>query len=360
MFLFLLLLSTPGIWSGVASAEYAPGKIETRNLEWEGSTRSFDVYRPSGEVPEGGLPVVFDFHGYSSSKEEQRQISGFLAQADSGNFLLVWAQGSGNPSAWNAGICCRPGVNDLGLVRAIVDRVASETAIDSARIYATGLSNGGAISQRLACEADDLFAAVSPAAFPIPFSPLSDCQPSRPIAISMVMGLTDVVIPYAGGIFGDARESLAHWRDRNGCGEGEADTLLPLAGEARCETYTSCAQGVETQLCSLVGIDFAGTAFADFAGHILYFNDSGYDVAAKSWQFMSRFAHPTPPALPLPESEAGELGWAALLCLLAVARGRVRRRPNQRSTRMVSVHSRMHAAGDSGSGELGRRGKSVA
>ncbi len=320
----LALIGSAGLLAGNSAADLAPGQLATRTLEWEGLQRAFDVYRPASEAPEKGFPVVLDFHGYGSTKQQQRDSSGFRALADAEGFIGVWAQASGSPSAWNAGLCCPAanllGVDDVGLVRAIVGQVAEETPVDSARIYATGLSNGGAISQRLACDADDLFAAVAPAAFPIPFAPLSDCQPSRPIAVSMVMGLTDIVVPYANGRFGDARESLAYWRDHNGCGAGEPDVVVPLLGDARCETYTSCNQGVETQLCSVVGNDFSAfPQYANIAGHILYLNDSGFDVAQKSWQFMSRFEHPSPPALPVPEPEIGLLRATGLLAVLALA-----------------------------------------
>ena len=61
--------------------------------------------------------------------------------------------------------------------------VAAEANVDRARVYATGLSNGGYLSHRLACEAADVFAAVAPVAARIALVPTTLCQPSRPIAI---------------------------------------------------------------------------------------------------------------------------------------------------------------------------------
>ncbi|MFP6630279.1 MAG: hypothetical protein VCC67_14715 [Myxococcota bacterium] len=306
--------------AGAVSADFVPGLVQTRVLEWEGASRTYDVYLPAVDVAPEGLPVVLDFHGFGSTKEQQRGLLnlGLQQLSVSERFLLVWPQGTGN--AWNAGTCCTFGVDDVGFVRALLDALSLEAPIDASRIYATGLSNGAAMSHRLACDADDLFAAVAPVAFPVPFIPLSGCQPMRPIAVGMVMGLTDTVVPYVGGGFGDARDSLTFWRDENGCGGGEADVVTLLQGEAtplqRCETYTACSEGVEVQLCSVVGAPIGG-----FEGHLLYFNNSGLDVAAQTWGFMSRFEHPDPPIL-APEAGATALRLTAILSLLGLRRVR--------------------------------------
>ena len=69
------------------------------------------------------------------------------------------------------------------------------------------------MSHRVVCDAADFFAAAAPNAFPVPFFPLDQCQPSRPVPVHMAMGLTDTIVPYAPG----AQVSLAYWRDVNGC-----------------------------------------------------------------------------------------------------------------------------------------------
>ena len=118
-------------------------------------------------------------------------------------------------------------VDDVGFARALVQVIAAEANIDLQRVYATGLSTGGAMSHRLACEAADVFAAVAPVAFPLAFAPLSNCQPSRPIAVLHFAGLTDGIVPYEGGeLFPglppipSAQESFTYWREVNGCGDG--------------------------------------------------------------------------------------------------------------------------------------------
>lgn len=322
----LLSLGLGLLGSKAALGDFEPGQLETRTLEWEGVQRTYDVYRPVGSIGPDGLSVLFDFHGFSSNSAQQRAVSTFRELADSEFFLAVWPQGTGATPGWNAGFCCVAGVDDVGFVRAVVDSLAEEVSLNPGRIYATGLSNGGALSHRLACEAADLFAAVAPMAFPLPFFSPSACQPSRPIPVGMVMGLTDVVVPYSGSGFGNALDSLAFWRDQNGCGNGEPDIVVPLLGDADCRVYTHCDEDVETQLCSIVGWDFAGTAYEAFAGHILYYNTSGLSVGLDSWDFMNSFEHPDPPVLPVPEPNRASLFITGALGIVLVSRVRHNRR----------------------------------
>ena len=106
------------------------------------------------------------------------------------------------------------------------------TNIDHSRVYATGLSNGGAMSQRIACDAADFFAATAPVSYPLDFLPLSKCVPSRPISVSHYHGFSDVVVPYDGGAFSvPVVDSFAQWRDVTGCvGPAERTLVVKSAG----------------------------------------------------------------------------------------------------------------------------------
>jgi polyhydroxybutyrate depolymerase len=233
---------------------------------------------------------VLDFHGYTSNAEEQRAISGMLAVSEREGFLLAHPQGIGN--AWTAGLCCPGGApDDVGFVRALVAAIAAEGNVDATRVYATGLSNGGAISQRLACDAADLIAASAPMSFPIPFRPLSECHPSRPVPVLTFMGLVDVLVRWNGGLFPSAPATLDFWHDLDGC-EGTSPDVVVAHGDSRCETYTGCAAGVEAGLCSITAATFGGSMID---GHILYLNDD-FVLADVAWAFLSRFRLPTPPA----------------------------------------------------------------
>ena len=105
------------------------------------------------------------------------------------------------------------------------------------------------------------------------------------IPVLTVMGLTDTVVSYAG-----AAPTLAGWRDKHGCNSGgDPVEINETHGGADCAIDTSCGEpGVEVGLCSVIGITF--TPPLDYLdGHVLYFNEDGFDLTLRAWDFMSRY-----------------------------------------------------------------------
>jgi poly(3-hydroxybutyrate) depolymerase len=302
---------------------WPPGDQLGIPIQFQSVTRQYNVHVPPGYDGSSPVPLVLDFHGWTSSPGAQQSLSGFQQLADAHGFIVAYPQGydpAGTRLSWNAGTCCDPAstahLDDVGLVRAIVADIESNANIDPLRVYATGLSNGGGMSHRLACEAADLFAAVAPIACPLLLDPFSACQPIRPIPILTFAGLTDVVVPYNGGesqpfpgvFFPPAPDSFAYWVGADGCGGGPPDNVENLGNGASCDTYTACAAGVNVGLCSI-----HGTAVPVYSGHILYLNTDGINVAQRAWDFMSQFTLPTsiptttsttlpPPCPPTPAS----------------------------------------------------------
>jgi polyhydroxybutyrate depolymerase len=298
------LVASPAVAGALGTGDHAG------SLVFDGETRIYDLHVPPSYDGATPIPLVLDIHGWLSSKSGQRFFSGFEAIADAEGFAVVWPQGlfgaPGNPEginapagpSWNAGFCCGAAAtvqpDDVGFLRTLVEAVARDVAIDRRRVYATGLSNGGAMTQRLACEAADLFAAAAPVSFPIVLIPLDSCAPSRPISVLTFQGLTDVLVPYeGGGSFPSAAASFEHWRARSECGDDPLE-LEEVLGDSRCDGDTSCGAGVEVGLCSVLST----SAIPGAEGHILYINED-LDVSARAWDFLSRFSLPGEPA-PLP------------------------------------------------------------
>jgi poly(3-hydroxybutyrate) depolymerase len=291
----LVLLLT----AGASSAAVSPG-LNVRDLPFAGLARSYRLRVPVSYDGSTAVPLVVDIHGLLSSSAQQAGISRWAPIAERENLIVAYPEGLN--SAWNAGICCgNRGIDDLGFIRAVVADVAASANIDPARIYATGLSNGGAMTQRLACDASDLFAAFAPMAFPLPFRPLSGCQPDRAVPVLTFMGLTDVLVRYTDGIFPSAPDTFAYWRDLDGCEGSEPDQRVEQ-GLSRCETFTRCTNGVQAGLCSITARSFGGTGID---GHVLYLNDD-FELAEVAWAFFTQFRLPDPaPAAPTPVELAG-------------------------------------------------------
>jgi polyhydroxybutyrate depolymerase len=145
--------------------------------------RTFIVSRPSGAVPAGGYPVVFMFHGTSGDGERFFNISGWKEKGEQEKFISVFPSSleycvidSGRQyrtTKWNNGdlqsVAC-PGQylkDDVHFVRRIIDTMRKSFPIDARRIYASGFSNGGVFTSKLAVEMSDVFAAISASAGPI-------------------------------------------------------------------------------------------------------------------------------------------------------------------------------------------------
>jgi polyhydroxybutyrate depolymerase len=303
-----------------ALAAYVTGN-NIRDLTHDSQLRDYNVYAPASYHGLSPVALVVDLHGAGSNKEEQRAISGWVAKANALGILVAYPDGIGN--TWNAGVCCGGNSeDDVGFIRAMLDAIELEGNVDASHIYVTGLSNGGAMSHRLACEAADVFAAAAPLAFPTPYNDFAtECQPSTEIPLLLSMGLTDVVVPYESGTFGGAVESFEAWRQKNSCGPEAPEDRIDVGGSF-CDIDISCASATQVGLCSVRGSAF-DPPFDDVSGHVLYINDDGLVLADLIWEFFQTGTIQQPPP-PLPV--AGSVGVVALaLSLVALGVGRLGR-----------------------------------
>lgn len=277
----LVLAGTAG-----SAPALGPGSHSLR-VRWQDVERRVLVHVPQAYDGSRALPLLLDLHALGSRPERQISLSGFRELAEDAGFMVAYP--AGRFGSWNAGdLCCGRaralGVDDVGFLRAVLARIAGELRVDRRRVYATGLSNGAAMVQRLACDAADVFAAVAAVAFPLPFRDPSRCRPSRPIAVLSFRGRTDRVVPYNGGagLLG-AEQDFAHWRDLDGCG---TEALPEPDGSAGCRLDRSCRAAVEVGLCSVRAVDRG-------RGHVLYLNDE-LVISERAWRFLSRFTLPDP------------------------------------------------------------------
>jgi polyhydroxybutyrate depolymerase len=253
-------------------------------MSFDGNTRDYHVFVPSSYDNSQPIPVVFDLHGLASNATQQQLISGWQAVAEANGFAVVRPEGSGSFQSWNGGdTCCgqalAQGVDDVGFMKALVAELSTELCVDEKRVYASGLSNGGAMSHRLACDAADVFAAVAPVAYPIAYLPISKCSPSRPIAVMHSHGTNDGTVPYEGDFgIASAQDSFAEWADIDGCSGSPVQTYQQ--GNSHCETYQSCNAGVEVTLCTIDG------------PHLLYNNADDVPIASLAWEFFSKHTLP--------------------------------------------------------------------
>ncbi|NNF68703.1 MAG: hypothetical protein HKN01_02940 [Acidimicrobiia bacterium] len=220
-------------------------RLETVALTMgDGTVRRYVLFVP-GAVGSSS-PLVVDLHGLTSSPEEQDLLSGMRALAAAEGFVVAQPQGRGGLLAfWDAG----PGSDDVAFLReAIIDAV-DRSGADPGRVYVTGMSNGGGMADRMACDASDLVAAIGTVAgaysYPAP------CDPEIPVPVVAFHGTDDPTVPYDGGLlFAEITEWAGAWAVRNGC---DNQTESRLTEDVVITSWSGCSDGVVVDLYTIEG-----------------------------------------------------------------------------------------------------------
>ena len=222
-----------------------PGS-RTIDVEHGGLARSYILHVPPSYDPTVRTPVVLNMHGYSSSASQEVIFTDMNTTADARGFVVVYPEGY--ESSWNAGTCCgeaaADGIDDVSFLVAVVDDVASRLCVDRDRVYASGMSNGGFMSYRLACEAAGVFAGAAPVAGSLG---IPSCTPSEPVPLIAYHGTEDSYVDYAYG-----QASFEAYATASGCSGTPVHTVY---GESYCDVYDSCTGGIRVGLCTLAGMD---------------------------------------------------------------------------------------------------------
>ncbi|MCH9685797.1 MAG: prolyl oligopeptidase family serine peptidase [Deltaproteobacteria bacterium] len=228
---------------------FEPGTHTRIAVDVDGVSRTYDLFVPTSYDPMALAPLVLNFHGLLGSPSQQASFSQFNGIAEGHSMLVAYPAGIGN--SFNAGVCCgqasSSGVDDVGFARALVADVASKMCVDPRRVYATGMSNGGHMAHRLACEAADMFAATASVAGVL--SLITPCTPSRPVSMLQFHGTADTIVGY--NSVPPVMPMMEAWAARNGC-SGQPETTFDQ-GDIQCQTWPSCNGEVEVSLCTIDG-----------------------------------------------------------------------------------------------------------
>ena len=259
--------------AGCGSSDGAKdGRTSSGSITVDGTEREYRLHRPADL--EGPAPLVLVYHGWGLDVGWSQGL-GWQQEADRHGFVVAFPVGVGK--SFNAGWCCGPaqeqGLDDVAVAHAIVDDVARRVPVDRRRVYATGFSNGGMMSYRLACESDR-FAAIGPVAG----TQTVVCPRRRPTSILHIHGTADERVPF-GGPEGATDESgaavrpvLAGWRDRMGCAKAKVTSDGPVR-----RTVSQCPGGREVELLAIRGVD-----------HEWPDRPQGVEATEALWRFFAR------------------------------------------------------------------------
>lgn len=175
----------------------------------DGLRRAYRVHVPARAIGRPA-PVVIALHGGGGDMDQVAEAYGLIEKSEAAGFILIAPNGysrfpSGILATWNAGACCgqaaRRKTDDVGFIRSVVARVSTQIAIDRTRVYATGMSNGGLMAYRLACEAPEMVRAIAPVAGT---DNTLACSPKRPVPVILLHARDDSHVLFGGGSGPDA------------------------------------------------------------------------------------------------------------------------------------------------------------
>ncbi len=243
--------TTPG------NNQLTPGDYRL-TLNYDSLIREYEIHVPQGYDNQVSTPLVLNFHGGAGNIDNAKKGTQMSPVSDKEGFIVVYPQASGEKTvrgitrgSWNAIRCCGTGkennVDDVGFIRELVKEVSKKVNIDQKRVYAIGHSNGAAFTERLGCEASDIFAAV---AMNAGRDSLNSCTGKIPSLF--MQGTADPEVTHLAGTCGGRVDpgwkcrSFDEYLDvvatRNGCDDTK-EVILSI-GDATCSSYNSCDEEV--------------------------------------------------------------------------------------------------------------------
>lgn len=258
--------------------------------------RDYRLYVPAIYDGSEEVPLVINLHGYTSNGFEQEIYGDFRPVADTANFILIHPEGtldnSGN-TFWNAFGSPSETVDDVGFLSALIDSIASEYNIDMNRVYSTGMSNGGFMSYKLACDLSSRIAAIASVTGAMIDPAFLPCGAVHPTPVMQIHGTADPTVPYLGsvGVLG-AEAGVAYWVNYNNCNATAIETAVPDIDQTDACTadhflYSGGDEGSSVELYRINGGGHTWPGSNPF----LAFGVTNMDFSASGeiWRFFSQY-----------------------------------------------------------------------
>lgn len=224
--------------------------------------RKYLVHIPKSYDKNKAMPLILAFHGGLGSAEIMAENYDLIPKSDKEGFIVAFPNGtsrlsSGKLATWNAGNCCgyaqENNIDDIDFTKKIINDMKSKFNIG--KIFAIGMSNGGMLSHRFACEMADTFTAIASVSGTNNFE---GCNPKKPISIMHIHGLKDDHVLFNGGCgpkciakseteFISVPDTITGWVERNNCNKNPQRVLEKE--EAYCNLYAGCDDNVQIKLC---------------------------------------------------------------------------------------------------------------
>jgi polyhydroxybutyrate depolymerase len=225
--------------------------VQHASLTIDGVKRTYRLYIPPSLDPKQPAPLVVKPHGClpGANGDGDAAATHFDDEATAGRFVAVYPDGLNN--CWNGGNCCT-NADDVTFINRLLDRLFKDLPINQSRVFATGVSGGGFMSYRLACELSTRFTAIASVSGTMLFD---NCHPARPVSILEMHGTNDSNVPYDGGVPpGPPSPSVAavmrQWTTLDGC---VGDPIQSQTGITKTSVWKGCKGGAIVRLDTVVG-----------------------------------------------------------------------------------------------------------
>jgi polyhydroxybutyrate depolymerase len=231
------------------------------HLNVGGVDRTYILHIPESLPESAPVPLVLVFHGGGGHAATMPNFTHFDSLADREKFLVAYPE-SFNKS-WNDTRGLSP-ADDVGFIRALITELQRTHNTDPKRTYATGISNGGFFSNRLACDLTDKLAAIAAVAATMPETLVPVCKPSAPISVMFIHGSKDPLVHIGGGpvlrdrgVAISLAQAAEFWRKWDGTSSQPAvENLLEQAHDGtsvRHEVYAGGKRGTDVVVYIIEG-----------------------------------------------------------------------------------------------------------
>ncbi len=287
----------------------AQGELIEAQFVHKDSLRTYKLYIPTAYTGEDPWPLVITLHGFTLNPDFMIALTGMNAVADTGHFLVAYPQGlfvnelvppvppfPETGTGWNSGGELVSNNDDVGFLSKMIDKIGLSHKVDPARVYACGLSNGGFMVYRLACELSDRIAAVVSVSGGMPEG--SPCFPGRPVPLMEIHGTADSIVPYSGitPYVKSIPESIDFWVNNNKCNATPVviELLDTVPGDGTTVTmkkYGNCEAGASVWLMDVIGAGHVWpTPYLPPPPFIGLPNDDVHG-SSEIWNFFRQHAH---------------------------------------------------------------------
>lgn len=272
--------------------------------------RSYLVYVPESYDPASPAPLVMLLHGRGGSAVSQAYTSDMNRIAEREGFIALYPEGDDylrNDPAWNYGM----GIqfyggdirNDERFFDDLIVDLSHDLNIDMDRVYVTGYSNGGFMTQRLACRQHTRFAAFASVAATAPFGIVSLCNGAPPVPMLFIHGTNDRVVPWTGVPTTDPstgtrffltapmETTMGFWAQHNQCEPAVTET--PISGEDPDSdtvrvAYNGCDPTAPLELYAVLGGGHAWHGIRETTNPIIGEINMDFNASEVIWEFFSQ------------------------------------------------------------------------